>query len=90
MRQAAQCAGRVIRNKNDYGIVIFADRRYAAARLRSKLPRWIVQFLTSDCMNTDIGTAMAHVRSFLIDMAQHRTIQQSAHDTTFEELEYPP
>ena len=27
IRQAAQCAGRVIRGKNDYGLVIFADAR---------------------------------------------------------------
>jgi DNA excision repair protein ERCC-2 len=28
MRQAAQCVGRVIRSKLDYGIMVFADRRY--------------------------------------------------------------
>ncbi len=28
MRQASQCAGRVIRSKNDYGLVVFADARY--------------------------------------------------------------
>jgi DNA excision repair protein ERCC-2 len=28
MRQAAQCVGRVIRSKMDYGIMVFADRRY--------------------------------------------------------------
>ena len=26
MRQAAQCVGRVIRGKSDYGIMIFADK----------------------------------------------------------------
>lgn len=88
MRQAAQCAGRVIRNKNDYGIVIFADKRYAAAKLRSKLPKWIVQFLTSDCMNTDTGTAMAHIRSFLIDMAQNKTSRQSEHEPISTDLEF--
>jgi len=28
MRQAAQCVGRVIRSKMDYGLMIFADSRY--------------------------------------------------------------
>lgn len=28
-RQAAQCVGRVIRSKADYGMMIFADKRYA-------------------------------------------------------------
>lgn len=27
MRQAAQCVGRVIRSKMDYGLMIFADSR---------------------------------------------------------------
>lgn len=26
MRQSAQCVGRVIRGKNDYGLMIFADK----------------------------------------------------------------
>lgn len=26
MRQCAQCVGRVIRGKNDYGLMIFADK----------------------------------------------------------------
>jgi DNA excision repair protein ERCC-2 len=28
LRQAAQCVGRVIRSKTDYGIVVLADSRY--------------------------------------------------------------
>ena len=30
MRQVAQCMGRVIRSKTDYGIMVFADKRYNA------------------------------------------------------------
>lgn len=70
MRQAAQCAGRVIRNKNDYGIVIFADKRFARAKLRGKLPKWIAQFLTSTSLDLDVGSAIAVARAFLLDMAQ--------------------
>lgn len=70
MRQAAQCAGRVIRNKNDYGVVMFADRRFARVKLRSKLPKWIAQFLTTESMDLDTGNAMAEVRAFLLQMAQ--------------------
>lgn len=29
-RQAAQCVGRVIRSKADYGMMIFADKRYSS------------------------------------------------------------
>ena len=57
MRQAAQCAGRVIRNNNDYGVVVFADKRFARAKLRSKLPKWIAQFLGAENLDVDTGTA---------------------------------
>lgn len=45
MRQCAQCCGRVIRSKTDYGIVILADSRFSRADKREKLPAWINQFL---------------------------------------------
>jgi DNA excision repair protein ERCC-2 len=70
MRQAAQCAGRVIRNKNDYGIIVFADRRYMKVQLRSKLPKWISQFLTDSAMNLDIAGSAALAKQFLLNMSQ--------------------
>lgn len=70
MRQAAQCAGRVIRNKNDYGVVLFADKRFSRGKLRNKLPKWILQFLTSQNLDLDVGSAMGEVKSFLLEMAQ--------------------
>lgn len=41
MRQAAQCIGRVIRSKADYGLMILGDARYARADKKNKLPPWI-------------------------------------------------
>lgn len=43
MRHAAQCVGRAIRGKTDYGIMVFADQRYAKEDKRSKLPAWILK-----------------------------------------------
>jgi Rad3-related DNA helicase len=40
MRQASQCLGRVIRSKRDYGVMVFADQRYARSDKRSKIPDW--------------------------------------------------
>ena len=40
MRQASQCLGRVIRSKKDYGVMVFADQRYARSDKRSKIPDW--------------------------------------------------
>jgi DNA excision repair protein ERCC-2 len=52
MRQAAQCVGRVIRSKVDYGIMVFADRRYnkqvtanSPPLLNHKLSRVLFVFL---------------------------------------------
>jgi DNA excision repair protein ERCC-2 len=42
IRQTAQCVGRVIRSKTDYGLIIFADSRYNRQDKRGKLPKWIL------------------------------------------------
>ena len=70
IRQAAQCAGRVIRGKNDYGLVIFADNRYNKHDKKSKLPQWIQQFMTDGLSNLSTDVAMASARQFLREMAQ--------------------
>ena len=51
VRQAAQCVGRVIRSKADYGLMIFADRRYARPDKRDKLPGWITKHITHANLN---------------------------------------
>ncbi|KAG0053043.1 DNA-dependent ATPase of the nucleotide excision repair factor 4 complex [Gryganskiella cystojenkinii] len=70
LRHAAQCLGRVLRGKTDYGLMVFADRRYARQDKRSKLPRWINQYITDTSVNlsTDMGIAIA--KKFLRSMAQ--------------------
>ena len=45
LRQTAQCVGRVIRSKTDYGLMIFADQRFNRVDKRSKLPKWITQYM---------------------------------------------
>jgi DNA excision repair protein ERCC-2 len=81
IRQAAQCAGRVIRGKSDYGIVVFADSRYSKHDKRSKLPMWIQQFMTDALSNLSTDVAMASARQFLREMAQpapaHRNVSLS-------------
>ena len=70
MRQAAQCVGRVIRNKRDYGIMVFADRRYARPAQLQKLPRWISQFILDAYIGVDVESALHFARQFLLHMAQ--------------------
>lgn len=70
LRQASQCVGRVIRSKTDYGLMIFADSRYNRYDKRSKLPKWILQFLGEQYLNLSTDMAIAHVKQFLRVMGQ--------------------
>ncbi|KAF5947227.1 hypothetical protein HYC85_013184 [Camellia sinensis] len=58
LRQAAQCVGRVIRSKADYGMMIFADKRYSRHDKRSKLPGWILSHLHDAHLNLSTDMAM--------------------------------
>jgi len=70
MRTAAQCVGRVIRGKTDYGIMIFADNRYNRIDKRSKLPQWIGQFLSAGHLNLSTDVAVSMSSDFLREMGQ--------------------
>ncbi|MBA0708834.1 hypothetical protein Golax_023923 [Gossypium laxum] len=70
LRQAAQCVGRVIRSKADYGMMIFADKRYSRHDKRSKLPSWILSHLQDANLNLSTDMALHIAREFLKKMAQ--------------------
>lgn len=70
LRQSSQCVGRVIRSKRDYGIMVFADARYARTDKRSKLPQWVQQALSSAHLNLSSDLATGVATRFLKDMAQ--------------------
>lgn len=70
LRQAAQCVGRVIRSKADYGMMIFADKRYSRHDKRSKLPGWILSHLRDAHLNLSTDMALHIAREFLRKMAQ--------------------
>jgi DNA excision repair protein ERCC-2 len=68
MRHAAQCLGRVLRGKDDYGIMVLADRRFR--KKRNQLPRWIQQYLPDSETNLSVDQAAAKSRKFLCDMSE--------------------
>ena len=70
LRQTSQCVGRVIRSKTGYGLMILADSRYNRHEKRSKLPKWILQFLEQQYLNLSTDMALDHVRQFLRLMGQ--------------------
>lgn len=70
MRHAAQCVGRVLRGKSDYGLMIFADKRFARADKRAKLPRWIAQYIQDTNSNLSMDMAIVESKRFMRTMGQ--------------------
>jgi DNA excision repair protein ERCC-2 len=68
MRHAAQCLGRVLRGKDDYGVMVLADRRFE--RKRPQLPKWINQAMLDSETNLSTDMAVANAKNFLRTMAQ--------------------
>lgn len=60
-RQAAQCVGRVIRSKADYGMMIFADKRYDFSMLGS----WMGSLV---CIHVSLTFASFH--SLFVDFVK--------------------
>ncbi|KAG5439589.1 hypothetical protein PCANB_002165 [Pneumocystis canis] len=70
MRHAAQCLGRVLRGKDDYGVMVLADRRFSRIDKRNKLPKWIQQYITNGTSNLSTDMSIAFAEKFLKAMAQ--------------------
>ncbi|KAL5334657.1 hypothetical protein BJX70DRAFT_377557 [Aspergillus crustosus] len=68
MRHAAQCLGRVLRGKDDYGVMVLADRRFQ--KKRNQLPKWISQAMLESETNLSTDMAVATAKKFLRTMAQ--------------------
>ncbi|XP_065563934.1 general transcription and DNA repair factor IIH helicase subunit XPD-like [Artemia franciscana] len=70
LRHAAQCVGRCLRGKTDYGIMIFADKRFSRSDKKNKLPRWIQEYLRDAVSNLSTEEAIQIARRWLRQMAQ--------------------
>lgn len=70
MRHAAQCLGRVLRNKTDYGLMVMADHRFMMQEKISKMPKWIQDRLEKGNTGLSVDMALSVARSFFREMAQ--------------------
>eukprot|EP00835_Amoeboradix_gromovi_P006251 NODE_702_length_5024_cov_0.139898.p1 type:complete len:744 gc:universal NODE_702_length_5024_cov_0.139898:2594-363(-) len=70
LRHAAQSAGRVLRGKTDYGLMVFADKRYSRNDKRDKLPMWISNGFTPGTINLSSDMGITIARKFFRTMAQ--------------------
>ncbi|KNH01734.1 TFIIH basal transcription factor complex helicase subunit [Perkinsela sp. CCAP 1560/4] len=76
MRQSAQCIGRVLRNKADYGVMVLADCRFSTADKISKLPQWILQ---------NLGAHMSITANACIEITKKFFRNISQYDSTYED-----
>ena len=83
MRHAAQCLGRVLRGKDDYGVMVLADKRFQ--KKRAQLPKWIGEAVYEGEANLSTDMAVAVARKFLRTMAQP-FVQEGVGTWTREEL----
>ncbi|KAJ3514843.1 hypothetical protein NLJ89_g2127 [Agrocybe chaxingu] len=77
MRNAAQCVGRGLRGKTDWGLMIFADKRFARADKRAKLPRWINQYITETASNLSTDMAITLSKLFMRTISQNPNENQT-------------
>ncbi|KAI1795909.1 DNA repair helicase [Ganoderma leucocontextum] len=77
MRNAAQCVGRVLRGKTDWGLMVFADKRFARADKRAKLPRWINQYITETASNLSTDMALTLSKQFMRMISQNPNENQT-------------
>ncbi|KAI5122977.1 hypothetical protein M0805_006856 [Coniferiporia weirii] len=77
MRNAAQCVGRVLRGKTDWGLMVFADKRFARADKRAKLPRWINQYITETASNLSTDMALVLSKLFMRQISQSHAEDQT-------------
>ncbi|KAJ8489675.1 hypothetical protein ONZ45_g13473 [Pleurotus djamor] len=77
MRNAAQCVGRVLRGKTDWGLMVFADKRFARSDKRAKLPRWINQYITEAASNLSTDMAITLSKLFMRTISQNPNENQT-------------
>ncbi|KIH57306.1 DNA repair helicase [Ancylostoma duodenale] len=82
MRHTAQCMGRALRGKTDYGLMIFADKRFSRQDKRGKLPRWMQEYLEPASTNLSIDEAVQLSRRFLILLRSDRWLTLMAQPFT--------
>ncbi|WVQ99004.1 hypothetical protein IAU59_006136 [Kwoniella sp. CBS 9459] len=59
MMAVNQSIGRAIRHANDYATILLVDKRYATARIRNKLPKWIGQDVRVQQDYTSVARGLA-------------------------------
>eukprot|EP00347_Sterkiella_histriomuscorum_P014996 403358712 len=79
-RAINQAVGRVIRHKNDYGVVILADERYRLSKNQAMLPGWMRKQITVANSSKELRQ---HYQKFIYDLKKdkiYQSIQQFCYE----------
>jgi DNA excision repair protein ERCC-2 len=80
MRHAAQCLGRVIRGKDDYGVMVLADKRFN--KKIAQLPKWIQHGIDTKNTKLSVDQAVGAAKSFLKEMSvPYSRVQAQGHSS---------
>ena len=74
LRYTSSVLASSLSNKNDYSIMVLADRRYNQSEKRNILPEWIQQQLANEHLNLSTDTLMRVVRKFLKEVVQMSSV----------------
>ena len=66
--RAAQCVGRCIRHRHDYGAIILLDNRFAAGEVTQQMSRWLRGQIRP---GVALAAAAAAVDAFFKELAEH-------------------
>lgn len=69
LRQVNQSIGRLIRHKNDYGVILLFDERYQKQHNKALITKWLRDSLTSKVMNDEF---IEEIKSFFKTMTKEQ------------------
>ena len=64
-----QAIGRVIRHKDDYGVILLCDRRFGDAQFKTELSSWVRPYMKV-YGKQQFGSAVRNVRDFFLGIKQ--------------------
>ena len=77
-RHASQCLGRAIRGKDDYAMLVMADKRFSRNDRLKKMPSWLTSRIEPSMKDMSIDEctreARVHMKSMGIDEEEVKTM----------------
>ncbi|KAL0210041.1 hypothetical protein P9112_010125 [Eukaryota sp. TZLM1-RC] len=70
LRASIQCVGRAIRSKDDYALIVLADKRFNQSNRLEKLPPWLRKFVVDQNLNISVDFTSGLAQNFFREMSK--------------------